>query len=171
MRSLRDRLADVPQIGRVTWIGLRPAHDAPLALVDHVEAIADRGLAGDRAAKSRGGNRQVTLVQAEHLPVIASILGAPVEPVQLRRNLVIAGINLLSLGKLRFQIGDDVIVVGTGPCAPCSKLEDRLGPGGFQAARGHGGITAKIERGGVIRIGDPVRVVAAVTSPQLELIG
>lgn len=38
------------------------------------------------------------------------------------------------------------------------KLEETFGQGGFQAARGHGGITARIERGGIIRMGDSVRV-------------
>jgi MOSC domain-containing protein YiiM len=128
-----------------------------MQIVDAVEAIEGRGLAGDRAA---GGNRQVTLVQAEHLPVIAGFMGVPVlPPVQLRRNLVVEGINLVALSKLRFSIGE-VILVGTGPCAPCSKLDELIGPGGFQAVRGHGGITAKIERGGTIRVGDRIRVVS-----------
>jgi MOSC domain-containing protein YiiM len=155
VRPLQERLRDVPQEGTLRWIGLRPAHGAAMTSVDEVLAIESAGLQGDRA---KGGNRQVTLVQAEHLPVIAGFVGLPVlAPTQLRRNLVVEGINLVSLGKLRFAIGE-VILVGTGPCAPCSKLEELIGRGGFQAARGHGGITAKIERGGVIRVGDRVRV-------------
>jgi MOSC domain-containing protein YiiM len=153
MRPLAERLGDVPHEGVVRWIGLRPAHGAEMAIVELVEAIAERGLAGDRAA---GGNRQVTLVQAEHLAVIAGFVKVPVKPTQLRRNLVIEGINLVALSKLRFAIGE-VILVGTGPCAPCSKLDELIGPGGFQAVRGHGGITARIERGGTIRVGDRVR--------------
>lgn len=157
MLSLRERLRDVPQEGRVSWIGLRPAHGVAMQVVDAVVAIADRGLDGDRA---RRGARQVTLVQAEHLPVIARFASrAAVGPEQLRRNLVIEGINLLALAKLSFAVGDEVILVGTGPCAPCGKLDELIGPGGFQAARGHGGITARIERGGTLRVGDRVRVV------------
>ena len=157
MKPLAERLRDVPSNGTLRWIGLRPAHGAVMQIVEAVEAIADRGLVGDRAA---GGNRQVTLVQAEHLPVIAGFLGLPaVSPLQLRRNLVVEGINLVALSKLRFSIGE-VILVGTGPCAPCSKLDELIGRGGFQAVRGHGGITAKIEHGGTIRVGDRVWVVA-----------
>lgn len=157
MLSLRERLRDVPGEGRVAWIGLRPARGAAMQVVEAAVAVAERGLVGDRV---RRGDRQVTLIQAEHLPVIARFVSREVvAPEQLRRNLVIEGINLLALGKLSFAVGDEVILVGTGACAPCGKLEELIGRGGFQAARGHGGITARIERGGIVRVGDRVRVV------------
>ncbi len=122
--------------------------------------IADRGVEGDRASRGRpSGKRQVTLLQEEHLPVIASLVHVDrVEPSMLRRNLVVRGVNLLALVRLRFSVGDEVIGVGTGPCAPCAKMDDALGPGGFQAMRGHGGITASVERGGSVRPGAIVRV-------------
>lgn len=126
-----------------------------MTVLDEVGAITDRGLVGDRYKAN--GTRQVTLIQAEHLPVISALVGRDVTPAIVRRNLVVRGINLLSLQKLRFAIGD-VILVGTSACAPCDKMEDALGVGGFQAMRGHGGICAKIERGGMIRRGDRVRL-------------
>lgn len=171
MRALKERLADVPMLGTVTWIGVRPAHGEPMIALPQVRAIASRGLEGDAASRGRvGGKRQVTLVQAEHLPVLAGFLRArEIAPEQLRRNLVIAGINLVSLTRLRFSIGDEVILEGTGSCAPCGKLDETLGPGGFQAARGHGGLTASIERGGVIRLGDSVRVLPALSEPPSAL--
>jgi MOSC domain-containing protein YiiM len=159
VRSLRDRLVDVPHVGHVTWIGVRPEHGAPLAPQLHAELLAGLGLAGDVAARGRaGGKRQVTLIQAEHLPVIAALTGeVEVTPQQVRRNLVVAGVNLLALVRLRFAVGEEVILVGTGACAPCAKMDETVAPGGFQAMRGHGGITASIERGGTIRVGDAVR--------------
>jgi MOSC domain-containing protein YiiM len=127
--------------------------------LSEVELLEGRGLRGDVASRGKiGGNRQVTLLQEEHLSALAGLTGAlEVRPEQLRRNVVVAGINLLALVKLRFAIGDAVLE-GTGPCAPCSKMDETLGPGGFQAARGHGGITARVVRGGVIRLSDPVWV-------------
>jgi MOSC domain-containing protein YiiM len=153
--SLVERLKIVPQVGTVEWIGVRPARGAAMTVLDEVEAIADRGLVGDRYKAN--GTRQVTLIQAEHLPVIGALVGREITPAIVRRNLVVRGINLLSLQKLRFAIGD-VVLVGTTACAPCDKMEDALGAGGFQAMRGHGGICARIERGGVIGRGDCVRL-------------
>jgi MOSC domain-containing protein YiiM len=159
MLSLRDRLLEVPQVGKISWIGVRGEHGADLTELDEVEAIEGRGLAGDLAALARvGGNRQVTLVQAEHLPVLSAFTGARVSAGQLRRNLVVSGINLIALSKLEFQIGDEVVLRGTGACAPCSKMDETLGYGGFQAMRGHGGITAQVVHGGTIRLADSVRV-------------
>lgn len=160
--TLRERLAHVPQVGRVEWMGVRPAHDAPVVALAEAELIAGRGVAGDRAAAGRaGGKRQVTLLQHEHLPVIAALSGHAltlgVEPARLRRNLVVSGINVLALKALRFAIGDEVVLEGTGPCEPCAKMDEALGDGGFQAMRGHGGLTARVVRGGVVRLGDPVR--------------
>ena len=98
----------------------------------------------------------MTLIQAEHLPVIAALLGMDaVDPSALRRNLVISRINLLALKGRRFQVGDAVLS-HTGLCQPCSLMEEALGAGGYNAMRGHGGITAAVVEGGRIRVGDSV---------------
>lgn len=102
--------------------------------------------------------RQVTLIQFEHLAVVASLLGrAEVDPKVLRRNLAVSGINLLALKDRRFRVGE-VILAGSGTCEPCSRMEENLGPGGYQAMRGHGGITARVLEGGTIHVGDIVRI-------------
>jgi MOSC domain-containing protein YiiM len=157
--SLRALLASMPREGRVTWIGVRPGRREPVQVIDAVEARAGKGLVGDRYAG--GGKRQVTLLQAEHLPVVAALAGLPgVDPALLRRNVAVAGINVWALRAARFRVGD-VLLEGTGPCAPCSHMERALGPGGFNAMRGHGGITARVLEGGVIRLDAAVRLVAA----------
>lgn len=150
--------AQFPHEGVVEWIGLRPSRHAPIEVRDEVLAIADKGLHGDRTAGGRGGGkRQVTLIQAEHVPVIAALLNRdPLDPQLFRRNLLVRGINLTALRGRRFQIGE-AIFLGTGPCAPCSQMEEALGNGAYNAMRGHGGLTAKVLQGGVIRLGDAVR--------------
>jgi MOSC domain-containing protein YiiM len=159
---LADLLASVPQPGRLTWIGLRTARRGRIEVVDEVEALAGLGLAGDRRTTRHppkpGGKRQVTLIQAEHLDVVARLLGrADVDPVLVRRNLVVAGVNLAALDERRFRVGD-VVLEGAGPCHPCSRMEEdvALGVGGYQALRGHGGIVARVLTGGPIRVGDEV---------------
>jgi MOSC domain-containing protein YiiM len=161
--SLRERLLIVPQVGRLEWIGARHAHGEPMVELDEAELAAGRGLVGDRAARAKvGGKRQVTLLQHEHLPVIAAFSGQKaLAPALLRRNLVISGVNLVALKGLRFALGDEIVLEGTGPCEPCSKMDEALGPGGFQAMRGHGGITARVVQGGRARRGDKVRALGA----------
>jgi MOSC domain-containing protein YiiM len=72
----------------------------------------------------------------------------------------VSGINLLSLKNRRVRIGEEVILEITGECHPCSRMEEELGPGGYNAMRGHGGLTARIIAGGIIRVGDAVQVVS-----------
>ena len=154
--ELNALLSTLPQVGRVEWIGVRPARREPLVLVDSVEARAGRGLTGDRFRGGASSKRQVTLIQAEHLPVMARLLSREqVDPALLRRNIVVSGINLLALSGMQFGIGD-ALMEGTGPCHPCSRMEEILGTGGYNVVRGHGGITARVITGGVIRLGDLV---------------
>jgi len=154
--SLKALMLSFPRAGRLDWIGVRPRYRAPVESVAQVEALADHGLVGDHAATSAGGKRQVTLIQWEHLRVLAQMTGREsVDPALLRRNLVIAGVNLLALRDCTFTIGE-VVLIGTGPAAPCSRMEAALGPGGFNAMRGHGGITARVVSGGMLRVGDAV---------------
>lgn len=161
MKTLQDLFNTLPQTGRVEWIGVRPARHAALLSLAEVEASQDSGLQGDRYASS--GKRQVTLIQAEHLPVIGGVLRQTVEAATLRRNIVVSGINLISLKSARFRIGD-ALLEGTGPCEPCSRMEYALGPGGYNAMRGHGGITARVLESGRIKVGDAVVFVANVAT-------
>lgn len=149
-------MATQPQTGRVTWIGVRPAREVAMLEVDAAQATTGIGLVGDRY-KGGSGKRGVTLIQAEHLPVIAALAGhATIVPAQLRRNLVVSGIALITLKGRRFRIGA-VELEGTDPCDPCLRMDDALGLGGYDAMRGHGGLCARILRGGVLRIGDTVQ--------------
>jgi len=167
MSTLRDLTSRTPHAGRVERIYVRPARDVPVHEVDAVLAIAGRGLEGDRSAKTAraGHKRQVTLMQAEHVPLIAAWThNERVTPAVFRRNLHIAGVNLLAARALfddqpvRIAIGDSVVLIVTGSCDPCSKMEAALGEGAYNAMRGHGGITATIVVGGIIKRHDAVRI-------------
>jgi MOSC domain-containing protein YiiM len=153
--ELGKLMATLPQAGRVEWIGVRPRRDVAMDEADEVVAETGAGLVGDRY-ESGSGKRGVTLIQAEHLPVIAALSGhATVQPATLRRNLVVSGVPLVALKGRRVRVGE-VVLEGTDSCDPCSRMEAALGPGGFNAMRGHGGLCARILQGGTIRRGDTV---------------
>jgi MOSC domain-containing protein YiiM len=157
--ALGALMATLPRAGQVRWIGLRPARDVPMREVAQAQVVAGKGLVGDRYG-SGSGKRGITLIQAEHLAAIAALSGhADVAPALLRRNLVVSGIPLVALKGRRFRIGEAVFE-GTQPCDPCSRMEDALGPGGYNAMRGHGGLCARVLRDGVISVGDELVVLA-----------
>ena len=156
--ALGRLMATLPRAGRVEWIGLRPKRDVPMAPTDAVEAVTGKGLVGDRYTGG-SGKRGVTLIQAEHLPAIAALSGhAHVPPALLRRNVVVSGIPLIALKGRRFRIGE-VVLEGTDSCDPCSRMEEALGPGGFNAMRHMGGLCARIVEGGRFRVGDTVSAI------------
>jgi MOSC domain-containing protein YiiM len=160
-KSIVARLLNtLPQTGRLEWIGLRPRRQEALLPVEEAELKTDSHLLGDHARPKTGGKRQVTLFQHEHLAAVAGFLGlaSPIEPGRLRRNLVVSGLNLLALKNRQIRIGAEVVLDITGECHPCSRMEEELGAGGYNAMRGHGGLTAHIARGGIIRVGDVVRI-------------
>jgi len=157
----------VPQTGHVDWIGIRPDRKIAMQALQSVFASPEKGLDGDRYGV-KDGLRQVTLIQSEHFEVLASILSYEnVGPEQLRRNLAISGINLLSLKNKQIIIGSVLLQV-TGLCHPCSRMESVLGPGGYNAMRGHGGITARVLISGTINTGDAIRMVPDIATGKLE---
>ena len=92
-----------------------------------VQIDLETGLEGDRFSGKSGNPRQVTLIQQEHLDVIAACLHRDaIPPAVLRRNIVVSGINLLALKHKTFRIGEAVLEF-SGLCHPCSKMERELG--------------------------------------------
>jgi MOSC domain-containing protein YiiM len=160
---LPDLFGQFPRPGRVEWIGVRPQRQGRLVGLRDVRAIKEVGLQGDHYGGGANGKRHLTLIQHEHLSVVAKLLALrdktptvqQIDPVLVRRNIVISGLNLLALKNHRFRLGEALLEF-TGPCQPCSAMEEALGPGGYNAMRGHGGICARIVEGGLIRIGDPL---------------
>jgi MOSC domain-containing protein YiiM len=161
--SIKELMKSFASNGRVEWLSYRPGPTSrgPLVVTDAIEVDEKKGIIGDRY-KGTARTRQVTLIQAEHIEAIARLLHKEtIDPALLRRNIVVSGINLLAFNESTFRIGEAVLKM-TGYCHPCSQMEENLGKGGYNAMRGHGGITCMVINGGRIRLGDEVSPVAAV---------
>lgn len=166
--TLRHLSQQFASEGRIDTIILRPVRGELAVIAQQVLAETSLGLIGDHRTKQKSTSRQaskreVTLFQSEHLPLLANWCGMrELDPRRLRRNLLISGLNLISMRSLFpdsvlvWAIGDEVRIQVTGPCDPCSKLAADLGMGSYNALRGHGGMTARILVGGMIRVGDRV---------------
>lgn len=152
--SIKDLMQRQARSGEVVYISIRPERRQPPHAVDAVFANASHGLEDDHYGGGAEGKRQVTLINEEHIQAVASFVGEEqLDPGLLRRNIVVKGINLLSLKDKEFSIGEAILRM-TGLCHPCSRMEENLGQGGYNAMRGHGGITATIVKSGMIRRGD-----------------
>ena len=157
MSEIRELMRRHTQPGRVDWIGLRPARLAPVETVTKAE-LTETGLLGDH--HQNASPRALTLIQAEHLEVIAQLTRTRITPEMLRRNIVIAGINLIALRHDRLRLGSAEIKL-TKPCAPCSRMEKVIGPGGYNAMRGHGGWYAEVTVPGAVTLADQLTPIAA----------
>ena len=88
--NYRKLLETHPPNGIVEWIGVRPHRRAPMVSLERIKADPIGGLDGDHYAGKTRRQRQVTLIQREHLAVIAALMKQPVTPETLRRNLLVS---------------------------------------------------------------------------------
>lgn len=133
--------------------------------VEAVRGLKDLGLDGDRYAAGTGSfsrwpghRRQVTLISAEALAAAQDGFDVALDDGQHRRNLVVSGVDLPSLVKRQFQVGEAVLE-GVQVCAPCKYLvRVTEQPAIFDALVKRGGLRARIVKGGWLRQGDVVSV-------------
>jgi MOSC domain-containing protein YiiM len=156
----------VPPDGRVLEIWLAGAAAEPMRRVTAVEAVAGRGLAGDRYALGGGTwaqypdlEKQVTLIDRDDVAAVAAETASDLTAGDTRRNLVTTGIDLPDLVGHWFAVGD-VLLFGMKRCPPCTHLERLTGVRLVKAMVHRGGINAAVFAGGPIAEGDVVRPVS-----------
>ncbi|MEM0994988.1 MAG: MOSC domain-containing protein, partial [Bacteroidota bacterium] len=124
--TMKEMMNVMPQTGKIDWISIRTEKRGAVQSIESVVVDEAHGLEGDHYGK-KGGNRMVTLIQAEHIATVSSVLKKEVDPKLLRRNIIVSGINLLAFKDKIFQIGAEVQLKMTGLCHPCSRMEENLG--------------------------------------------
>ncbi|MFD1588684.1 MOSC domain-containing protein [Halorientalis brevis] len=142
--------------GVVTAIHLAPAQGAPPEAVDSVQAVAGRGLEGDRYYHDDGSfaDREgcaITFIESETLAAVERDYDIALDPGAHRRNVTTRNIALNHLVDQRFRVGD-AICLGTELCEPCTYLERHLQEEGIRDALVHrGGLRARIVETGNIQ--------------------
>lgn len=140
---------------RVEAIHIGPnEYPAELESVTEVEAVAGRGLKGDRKFDAF---RQISIVSTEELAEAAAAWGGEIPLGSTRRQVTISGGRLNRTPGTTIRIGD-VVIESNGDCSPCEEMNESVGEGAREHLRDLAGITGSIVKGGTIRVGDPVQL-------------
>ena len=140
----------------VIAIHIAPEVGAPTQSVDEAKAVAGEGLEGDRNYGT-GHKRAITVVSADELADAAVELGHAIPAGSTRRNVTVTGLRLPREPGARITLGDVVVEVHMD-CAPCEKMETSVRPGARTALQQRAGIRGSIVEGGMIRVGDNVKL-------------
>ncbi|HZZ78032.1 MAG TPA: MOSC domain-containing protein [Gemmataceae bacterium] len=145
--------------GQLAGIFVSAKKGADLQSIDSVEAIAGRGLVGDRYfakegtfSDKDGPDREVTLIEEEALAGLAREYEITLLPAQARRNLLTRGVPLNHLVGQTFRVGD-VVLRGLRLCEPCGHLQKLTRVGVLKGLIHRGGVRAQIVQGGTLHIG------------------
>ena len=126
--------------------------------VKEVEAIAGKGLIGDRHFKENNNKKsQITFIEIENINYYNQISGTSVPSIEFRRNIVTEGIKLNDLVGREFLIGN-VKFKGHDLCHPCKQLGNKLIQENFvKKLINKGGLRCEILTNGKIFVGDEIK--------------
>jgi MOSC domain-containing protein YiiM len=147
--------------GRLEAIWIKRRRRGPMDAVGEAQLVAARGIAGNA---DQGGWRQVTIIERERWDALMSELEADVDPSARRANLMVSGIDLRASRGALLHIGDCMIEL-RGETRPCERMDEALaGLRAAMRAEWGGGAFGRITAGGIIRVGDAVRLQPAVAA-------
>jgi hypothetical protein len=150
-----------PGEGVVAALFVAPEAEAPMIRLDQAQALAGRGLDGDRYAVQRGTfsgspgkGYDLTLVTVEALEQLARE-GIELTWEDARRNVVTRGIDLNALVGKHFTIGA-VTCYAQRLDEPCIHLERLTKPGVLRGLVHRSGIRVDVLEDGAIAVGDRI---------------
>jgi MOSC domain-containing protein YiiM len=146
--------------GRVARIFVGSEESGPIQEVAEIEAVAGRGLRGDRYFDEGGGDHdptlEVTLFSVEGLDAGRAAGDLDITAEDMRRNLMTEGVTLPELLGQRFAAGE-VVLEGLELNPPCAHLQKLAGKPLLKPMIDNGGIRARIVTGGTIHAGDEIK--------------
>jgi hypothetical protein len=157
--------------GRVERIHVAPDSGDPMEAQESVEAVAGRGLRGDRYFEGEGlwnyldedPSREVqeasdvTFIEAEALEAVERDAGISLPSGAHRRNVTTRDVPLNHLVGRQFTVGG-VTCEGIQLCEPCGYMQSLVGEEGLASALTHrGGLDAAVVESGTVTVGDEVR--------------
>ncbi|MGH2357863.1 MAG: MOSC domain-containing protein [Candidatus Limnocylindria bacterium] len=169
MTATEPRLSSTdlsPAAGRVESIHIADENGGPMRPLTRARVRAGVGIEGDRYAIGAGqwsdhpgGDRDLTLVEAEVIDSLAAEHGISLAPGETRRNVTTRGVRLDDLVGREFTIGD-VRCQGQRRCEPCAYLQDIVGKPLLKPMTHRGGLRALILTDGEFGVGDAVTPLA-----------
>lgn len=147
--------------GSVVALFIVDRMSAPMQKVEQLNALAGKGLEGDRYLLGTGTyskkpqpGRQVTLIKSEMLELLKDEFDITVKPEESRRNVLTKGIEINDLVGTEFYVGTVRLRAHrlTQPCLYLEKLLDQ--PGLYNELWDNGGISCEILTDGIISEGD-----------------
>ena len=117
----------------------------------------DGGVDGD--CNGHKNRRQVSLIEADDWAAALAEVGADIPWWERRANFLVEGLDLPQNIGARLRIGADVVIEIRTECDPCERME-ALHPGLRAALEPdwRGGALGKVIAGGIINIGDEIRI-------------
>jgi hypothetical protein len=136
---------------KVEAIHVRAPDEAEVREVGVVEAVAGKGLDGDRYFFADGARPglALTLIEGD------VVRGARLEPGSTHRQVTVTGTGLNDLVGKKFRVGS-VECYGVMLCEPCLHLQEMTRPGIIKELVHRAGLNADILTDGSISVGDEV---------------
>lgn len=159
--TIRDEINDDPPTVQAIYIA--PSAGKPMQRITSVEAVAGRGLVGDRYFSETGrwsgtDDSEVTLIAQEDIDDMSTRSDVHIQNGEHRRNIVTSNLPLEALTGKRFYVGSAFFGYDR-PRPPCTYIRTITEDGMAKALGRNSGICVRCIKGGTIREGDQIRVV------------